>query len=149
MRPAFGSSGRQPGSKHVGRRSGRSRNETSPRRLTLGSGTVELQAPRVRDVPPGQEPFGSKIVRKYPRRGDTIDETFLKHRLAQPAGADRAGRHVPNRSRYERSLAMPNKPFAVWGRVGSGVQDPRSCASPCAGDLGPRAHQRSRLPQPA
>lgn len=54
------------------------RNGTSPRRLTLGSGTVELQTPRVRDIPPGQEPFESKIIRKYQRRSDTIDETFMK-----------------------------------------------------------------------
>ncbi len=54
------------------------RNGSSPRRLTLGSGTVELRAPRVRDIPAGQEPFASKIVRKYQRRSDTIDQTFLK-----------------------------------------------------------------------
>jgi len=54
------------------------RNGTTPRRLTLGSGTVELDQPRVRDVPRGQEPFESKILRKYQRRSDTIDETFMK-----------------------------------------------------------------------
>ena len=54
------------------------RNGTTPRRLTLGSGTVELDQPRVRDVPAGQEPFESKILRKYQRRSDTIDETFMK-----------------------------------------------------------------------
>jgi len=54
------------------------RNGTTPRRLTLGSGTVELNQPRVRDVPCGQEPFESKIIRKYQRRSDTIDETFMK-----------------------------------------------------------------------
>ena len=43
------------------------RNGTSPRRLTLGSGTVALDTPRVRDIPPGQTPFESKIIRKYPR----------------------------------------------------------------------------------
>jgi transposase-like protein len=53
------------------------RNGSSPRRLTLGSGTVALQTPRVRDIPPDQEPFGSKIIRKYQRRSDTIDETFM------------------------------------------------------------------------
>ena len=53
------------------------RNGTSPRRLTLGSGTVALDTPRVRDVPRGQEPFESKIIRKYQRRSDTIDETFM------------------------------------------------------------------------
>jgi transposase-like protein len=54
------------------------RNGTSPRRLTLGSGTVPLDVPRVRDIPDGQEPFGSKILRKYQRRSDTIDETFMR-----------------------------------------------------------------------
>ncbi|HSR49672.1 MAG TPA: IS256 family transposase [Acidobacteriota bacterium] len=54
------------------------RNGSWPRRLTLGSGTIDLKVPRVRDVPRGQEPFGSKIIRKYQRRSDTIDETFLK-----------------------------------------------------------------------
>jgi len=34
--------------------------------------------PRVRDIPPGQAPFESKLVRKYQRRSDTIDETFMK-----------------------------------------------------------------------
>lgn len=54
------------------------RNGTTPRRLTLGSGTVPLEVPRVRDIPPGQAPFESKILRKYQRRSDTIDETFLR-----------------------------------------------------------------------
>ena len=54
------------------------RNGTTPRRLTLGSGTVELDQPRVRDIPRDQEPFDSKILRKYQRRSDTIDETFMK-----------------------------------------------------------------------
>ncbi len=54
------------------------RNGTAPRRLTLGSGTVELDQPRVRDLPRDQEPFESKILRKYQRRSDTIDETFMK-----------------------------------------------------------------------
>jgi putative transposase len=54
------------------------RNGTTPRRLTLGSGTVPLEVPRVRDIPAGQEPFASKILRKYQRRSDTIDETFMR-----------------------------------------------------------------------
>lgn len=54
------------------------RNGASPRRLTLGSGTIELAAPRVRDVPEGREPFGSKILRRYQRRSDVIDQTYLK-----------------------------------------------------------------------
>ena len=54
------------------------RNGTTPRRLTLGSGTVDLAQPRVRDLPADQEPFESKILRKYQRRSDTIDQTFMK-----------------------------------------------------------------------
>lgn len=54
------------------------RNGTSPRRLTLGSGTIDLAMPRVRDIPEGQAPFESKILRRYQRRSDTIDQTFLK-----------------------------------------------------------------------
>jgi putative transposase len=54
------------------------RNGRTPHRLTLGCGTVQLDVPRVRDIPAGQEPFASKIVRKYQRRSDTIDETFMK-----------------------------------------------------------------------
>jgi transposase-like protein len=54
------------------------RNGTTSRRLTLGSGTVGLDQPRLRDVPGDQEPFDSKILRKYQRRSDTIDETFMK-----------------------------------------------------------------------
>jgi len=53
------------------------RNGGTPRRLTLGAGTVELAVPRVRDVPEDQEPFESRILRKYQRRSDTIDGTFL------------------------------------------------------------------------
>ncbi len=53
------------------------RNGATPRRLTVGSGTIELGVPRVRAVPEGQEPFESKILRKYQRRSDAIDETFL------------------------------------------------------------------------
>jgi len=54
------------------------RNGTSPRRLTLGSGTIDLAMPRVRDIPEDQEPFESKILRRYQRRSGTIDQTFLK-----------------------------------------------------------------------
>jgi transposase-like protein len=54
------------------------RNGTTPRRLTLGSGTVPLDVPRVRDVPAGQDPFASQIIRKHQRRSDTLDETFLR-----------------------------------------------------------------------
>jgi len=53
------------------------RNGTTPRKLTLGAGTVALDTPRVRDIPPEQEPFESKLLRKHQRRSDTIDQTFL------------------------------------------------------------------------
>lgn len=54
------------------------RNGRSPRRLTLGSGTIALAMPRVRDIPEGREPFESKLLRRYQRRSGTIDQTFLK-----------------------------------------------------------------------
>lgn len=53
------------------------RNGSTPRRLTLGAGTIDLGTPRVRDIPEGQEPFESKILRKHQRRSDTIDQIFL------------------------------------------------------------------------
>jgi transposase-like protein len=53
------------------------RNGSSSRKLTLGAGTIDVAAPRVRDVPEDQEPFTSKILRKHQRRSDTIDATFL------------------------------------------------------------------------
>ena len=53
------------------------RNGTTPRKLTLGAGTIALEMPRVRDIPERQQPFESKIVRKHQRRSDTIDQTFL------------------------------------------------------------------------
>lgn len=46
--------------------------------MTLGTGTIDLKVPRVRDIPDGQSPYESRIIRKYQRRCDTIDETFLK-----------------------------------------------------------------------
>lgn len=54
------------------------RNGSAPRRLTLGSGTVALRAPRVRDLPEGQPPFESNLLRKYQRRSDALDQTFLQ-----------------------------------------------------------------------
>lgn len=53
------------------------RNGSTPRRLTVGSGTIELAVPRVRDVPEDQEPFQSKILGRYQRRSDTVDRAFL------------------------------------------------------------------------
>jgi putative transposase len=53
------------------------RNGSTGRTVTLGAGTMDLPVPRVRDVPADQEPFESKVLRKYQRRSDTIDATFL------------------------------------------------------------------------
>ena len=53
------------------------RNGSTRRTVTMGAGTMDLPVPRVRDVPDGQEPFESKVLRKYQRRSDTIDATFL------------------------------------------------------------------------
>jgi len=53
------------------------RNGSTPRRLTLGAGTIDLTVARVRDIPAGQAPFESTILRKHQRRSDTIDATFL------------------------------------------------------------------------
>lgn len=53
------------------------RNGGTPRKLTLGGGTISLKVPRVRDIPEGQDPFESKMVRKYQRRSDTVDATFM------------------------------------------------------------------------
>jgi len=38
------------------------------RKITIGSGTIKIKAPRVSDLPPGQEEFESQIVRPYQRR---------------------------------------------------------------------------------
>lgn len=46
------------------------------RHLTVGSGTIKLQVPRVADVPAGQEPFASKLVQPYQRRSKSLDEVF-------------------------------------------------------------------------
>jgi transposase-like protein len=46
------------------------------RKLTVGSGTIKLQVPRVADVPKGQEPFESKLVQPYQRRSKSLDEVF-------------------------------------------------------------------------
>jgi putative transposase len=53
------------------------RNGSTSRKLTLGAGTIDLAVTRIRDLPEGQEPFESKILRKHQRRSDTIDATFL------------------------------------------------------------------------
>jgi transposase-like protein len=43
------------------------------RHLTVGSGTIKLQVPRVSDVPAGQEPFASDLVQPYQRRSKSLD----------------------------------------------------------------------------
>jgi transposase-like protein len=48
------------------------------RSLTVGSGTIKLQVPRVADVPADQEPFASKLVKPYQRRSQSLDEVFPK-----------------------------------------------------------------------
>jgi transposase-like protein len=48
------------------------------RNLTIGSGTIQVQVPRVSDVPPGQEPFVSALVKPYQRRSQSLDEVFPK-----------------------------------------------------------------------
>lgn len=48
------------------------------RSLTLGSGTIEVSAPRVRNTPPEQEPFESRIITPYQKRSRTVSELFPK-----------------------------------------------------------------------
>ena len=92
------------------------RNGTTPRRLTLGSGTVPLEVPRVRDIPPGQEPFESKILRKYQRRSDTIDETFLRLFIEGLATRD-----------FEPACWIADGALGLWATVNE--QSPRSASS--------------------
>ncbi|MBA2679003.1 MAG: IS256 family transposase [Ktedonobacteraceae bacterium] len=48
------------------------------RKLTIGSGTIKIKAPRVSDVPAQQEPFESQIVKRYQRRSLSLQEVFPK-----------------------------------------------------------------------
>ncbi len=48
------------------------------RKITIGSGTIKIKAPRVSDLPPGQEEFSSQIVRPYQRRSKTLEQVFPK-----------------------------------------------------------------------
>ncbi len=48
------------------------------RKLTIGSGTIKLKAPRVSDVPASQEQFASQIVKRYQRRSNTLEQVFPK-----------------------------------------------------------------------
>jgi putative transposase len=55
------------------------RNGYAPERtLTVGSGTIKVKLPRISDVPAGQEPFASRIVKPYQRRSRSLDEVFPK-----------------------------------------------------------------------
>lgn len=48
------------------------------RKLTIGSGTIKINAPRVSDVPASQEQFESQIVKPYQRRSKTLEQVFPK-----------------------------------------------------------------------
>ncbi len=48
------------------------------RKITIGSGTIKIKAPRVSDLPPGQEEFASQIVKPYQRRSKTLEQVFPK-----------------------------------------------------------------------
>lgn len=54
------------------------RNGTTPRHLTLGSGTIRIAQPRISGTPAGQTRFQSKILRPYQRRTDTISRSFVQ-----------------------------------------------------------------------
>lgn len=48
------------------------------RKITIGSGTIKIKAPRVSDVPNAQEQFESQIVKRYQRRSKTLEQVFPK-----------------------------------------------------------------------
>lgn len=48
------------------------------RKVTIGSGTIKVRAPRVSDQPAEQEPFESKILKPYQKRSQKIAELFPK-----------------------------------------------------------------------
>jgi len=48
------------------------------RTLTVGSGSIKVQAPRVSHTPETQEPFASQILKPYQRRSQTLSEVFPK-----------------------------------------------------------------------
>lgn len=48
------------------------------RKITIGSGTIKIKTPRVSDVPEGQEPFESQIVKPYQRRSKSLAMVFPK-----------------------------------------------------------------------
>lgn len=48
------------------------------RSLTLGSGSIEVRQPRVRNTPAHREPFESQIIAPYQKRSRTVSELFPK-----------------------------------------------------------------------
>ncbi len=48
------------------------------RKLTVGSGTIKINMPRVTDLPEGQGPFESQLIKPYQRRSQTLTELFPK-----------------------------------------------------------------------
>jgi len=48
------------------------------RKVTVGSGQIEVSVPRVSDTPPDQESFQSKIIKPYQKRSRTVAELFPK-----------------------------------------------------------------------
>lgn len=75
---------------------------------------MDLDVPRVRDVPVGQESFASTILRKHPRRSDAIDETFLNlfveglaTRDFEPALRRLVGEQAPLRIRTSAATECP------------------------------------------
>lgn len=48
------------------------------RQVTIGSGTIKVQMPRVSDVPQTQEPFASQLIKPYQKRSNTLNELFPK-----------------------------------------------------------------------
>lgn len=47
------------------------------RSITLGSGSVSVKVPRVRQEPEGQETFQSELIRPYQKRSETFSELLL------------------------------------------------------------------------
>ncbi len=64
----------EPESEFRGYRNGHSQE----RKITIGSGTLKIKTPRVSDVPEGQEPFASRIVKPYQRRSASLQQVFPK-----------------------------------------------------------------------
>jgi putative transposase len=48
------------------------------RKVTIGSGTIEVRVPRVSDEPPGQEPYSSKILSPWQKRSRKLAELLPK-----------------------------------------------------------------------